>query len=151
MFDHDFWLLFFDLPVDIFLKNSRKPENKKEVAIITMLIKSRILTKYNCSLYLTEVTILHNRMHKGAHEYLNLYLMLPSRIPRDLTATWKLVKWHFSLENRLVFFLQISKFLSHGDSTATILRPQGDPTAIYGDYCVCPATGLRLYAVVRTQ
>ena len=25
---------FFDLPVDIFLKNSRKPENKKEVALV---------------------------------------------------------------------------------------------------------------------
>ena len=33
MFDHDFWLLFFfDLPENIFLKNSRKPENKNKVA-----------------------------------------------------------------------------------------------------------------------
>jgi len=27
-----FGSFFYDLPVDIFLKNSRKPENKKEVA-----------------------------------------------------------------------------------------------------------------------
>ena len=31
MYDQDFFF-FFDLPVDIFLKNSCKPENKKEVA-----------------------------------------------------------------------------------------------------------------------
>jgi len=28
------FFFFFDLPVDIFLKNSRKPENKKEVAFL---------------------------------------------------------------------------------------------------------------------
>ena len=118
-------------------------------------------------------------------------LMLPSHIPRDLTATWKLVKYHFSFENRLVFF-QISKFLSqtvrgstvlcsvrflyvlnttllrpwrfHCDYIASPRRPHGDHRRLrcdcatfsaslrrlYGDYCVCPATVLRVFDDPRT-
>jgi len=35
MFDYDFWLLFRPASGLFFFKNSRKPENKKEVALFS--------------------------------------------------------------------------------------------------------------------
>ena len=66
------------------------------------------------------------------------------------------VKYVFSMSSIRLFYV-------HGVSTATLLRPQGDPHGdhrrprcdcatfsaslrrLYGNYCVCPATVLRLY------
>ena len=69
-----------------------------------------------------------------------------------------------ALQSCVYSMSSIRPFYVHGVSTATILRPQGDPTAIigdpdatvlrslrpYGDYCVLTTMLLRLWRLPRT-